>query len=86
VAKVLALVTRSTFVFLSRLLRHWKRFCSTSDASQVAALSTLIHRTAWKRNSAKFVVAISLAGSHPYAKRDRGKHLLVLPHAPDCCV
>jgi hypothetical protein len=39
-----------------------------------------------KENSRKFVVAISLAGSHPYAKRDGGEPLLVLPHAPDCCV
>jgi hypothetical protein len=39
-----------------------------------------------KRNSPKFGVSMSPAWPRPYTKRDGGEPLLVLPHAPDCCV
>jgi hypothetical protein len=49
-------------------------------------VASLIHLSSWKGNSAKFGVSISPAGPRPYTKRDGGKPLLDLSHAPDCCV
>jgi hypothetical protein len=49
-------------------------------------VASLIHLSVWKGNSAQFGVSISPAGPRPYTKRDGGKPLLDLSHAPDCCV